>query len=127
MSLVLEAQMRGHHVRVALRHPLLYKNYIIAASYADYHDSAFHFCPCYNRVHGNVVGNDILPVSRCYMYMFTAHYKADLITSSRNPLFAFTPIQSGGLGLSEAKIGVHMTIRSLNQIIVMSSFAPLYK
>ena len=78
-------------------------------------------------MHGNVVGNDILPVSRCYMYMFTAHYKADLITSSRYPLFAFTPIQSGGLGLSEAKIGVHMTIRSLNQIIVMFSFAPLHK
>ncbi|KAH8111331.1 MFS general substrate transporter [Phellopilus nigrolimitatus] len=40
------------------------------------------------------------------------------------PLFAFTPITSGGLGLSEAQIGAHMAIRSAFNIIVMCFYVP---
>jgi len=41
------------------------------------------------------------------------------------PLFAFTPIASGGLGLSEAKIGAHMAFRSFISILVMFFYTPL--
>lgn len=43
----------------------------------------------------------------------------------RYPLFAFTPIASGGLGLSEAKIGAHMASRSFVSILVMFFYTPL--
>ena len=50
-----------------------------------------------------------------------------LITDlSRYPLFAFTPVSSGGLGLSEAQIGAHMAARSLNNVVVMMLFTPLH-
>ncbi|KLO14776.1 MFS general substrate transporter [Schizopora paradoxa] len=42
------------------------------------------------------------------------------------PLFAFTPISSGGLGLSEAQIGVHMATRSLNNVLVMMLYTPIH-
>jgi MFS family permease len=35
------------------------------------------------------------------------------------PLFAFTPIESGGLGLNEAAIGVHLAVRSFMNIMVL--------
>ncbi|KAG9122869.1 hypothetical protein FRC07_000573 [Ceratobasidium sp. 392] len=38
------------------------------------------------------------------------------------PLFAFTPIASGGLGMSEAKIGTQMAIRSFIHIVMMLSY-----
>lgn len=41
------------------------------------------------------------------------------------PLFAFTPIQYGGLGCSEATIGTHMAVRSFISILQMLLFAPL--
>ncbi|KAH8114502.1 MFS general substrate transporter [Phellopilus nigrolimitatus] len=41
------------------------------------------------------------------------------------PLFAFTPIESGGLGLSEAAIGAHMAVRSFISIVLMFAFSPL--
>lgn len=43
----------------------------------------------------------------------------------RYPLFAFTPIASGGLGLSEAKIGAHMASRSFISILVMFFYTPI--
>lgn len=41
------------------------------------------------------------------------------------PLFAFTPITSGGLGLSEAQIGIHMTVRAALHIIILFAYAPV--
>lgn len=38
------------------------------------------------------------------------------------PLFAFTPIPLGGLGLSEALIGIHMALRALSNILVMTLY-----
>jgi len=43
------------------------------------------------------------------------------------PIFAFTPVQSGGLGLSEAAIGMHLAIRAANNILVMLLFSPLQR
>lgn len=43
--------------------------------------------------------------------------------SATYPLFAFTPIEFGGLGLSEAQIGLHMATRSLLIIITMLPFS----
>lgn len=40
----------------------------------------------------------------------------------RYPLFAFTPVESGGLGLSEAAIGVHMALRSFISLLFMLGF-----
>lgn len=41
------------------------------------------------------------------------------------PLFAFTPVASGGLGLQEAKIGAHMAFRSLNAVVAMFFYTPI--
>lgn len=41
------------------------------------------------------------------------------------PLFAFTPILSGGLGLSEAQIGAHMAVRSAFNIIILFAYTPI--
>jgi Na+/melibiose symporter-like transporter len=41
------------------------------------------------------------------------------------PLFAFTPIASGGLGLSEAMIGIHMAIRAVINIFVTMLYPPV--
>ncbi|KAF8511934.1 hypothetical protein JB92DRAFT_350559 [Gautieria morchelliformis] len=41
------------------------------------------------------------------------------------PLFAFTPIASGGLGMSEAAIGTHMAIRAVIHIGIGTIYAPL--
>ncbi|KAG8693332.1 hypothetical protein FRC09_010578 [Ceratobasidium sp. 395] len=38
------------------------------------------------------------------------------------PLFAFTPIASGGLGMSEAKIGTQMAVRSFIHIAMMLAY-----
>ncbi|PAV19860.1 MFS general substrate transporter [Pyrrhoderma noxium] len=43
------------------------------------------------------------------------------------PLFAFTPVQYGGLGCSEATIGTHMAIRSFISILQMFLFAPMQR
>jgi len=43
------------------------------------------------------------------------------------PLFAFTPIASGGLGLSEAQIGAHTAFRALSSILVIFVYAPLHR
>lgn len=45
----------------------------------------------------------------------------------RYPLFAFTPIKSGGLGVSEAAIGMHMAVRSVTNIAVMVFYTPLQR
>ncbi|KAF8590896.1 MFS general substrate transporter [Ramaria rubella] len=41
------------------------------------------------------------------------------------PLFAFTPITSGGLGMSEAAIGTQLGIRAILHISIMSLYAPM--
>ncbi|CEL57803.1 Protein ZINC INDUCED FACILITATOR-LIKE 1 OS=Arabidopsis thaliana GN=ZIFL1 PE=2 SV=1 [Rhizoctonia solani AG-1 IB] len=41
------------------------------------------------------------------------------------PLFAYTPIASGGLGMSEAKIGTEMAIRSLVQVALMLGYSQM--
>lgn len=41
------------------------------------------------------------------------------------PLFAFTPVAYGGLGLSEAAIGTHMAVRSAISIVIMLIYAPV--
>ncbi|KAL5524633.1 hypothetical protein ACEPAF_9773 [Sanghuangporus sanghuang] len=41
------------------------------------------------------------------------------------PLFAFTPIEFGGLGCSAAEIGAHMAVRSFVVILLMLLFAPM--
>jgi hypothetical protein len=38
------------------------------------------------------------------------------------PIFAFMPVEKGGLGLSEAKIGAHMAFRAVTNIITMIPF-----
>lgn len=43
------------------------------------------------------------------------------------PLFAFTPIASGGLGLSAPQIGAHMAIRSALTIVILFFYQPLSK
>ncbi|KLO06628.1 MFS general substrate transporter [Schizopora paradoxa] len=43
------------------------------------------------------------------------------------PLFAFTPVTSGGLGLSEAAIGAHTAFRALTSILVIFAYAPLQR
>lgn len=43
------------------------------------------------------------------------------------PLFAFTPIKSGGLGFNEAQIGTHLSIRALMAVGVMFLFSPLHR
>lgn len=43
------------------------------------------------------------------------------------PLFAFTPVVSGGLGLSEAAIGAHTAFRALVSILVIFVYAPLQR
>ena len=35
------------------------------------------------------------------------------------PLFAFMPVEKGGLGLSEAHIGLHMSFRSVISVLTM--------
>jgi len=35
------------------------------------------------------------------------------------PIFAFMPVGKGGLGLSEARIGIHMSVRAVTQILAM--------
>jgi len=35
------------------------------------------------------------------------------------PIFAFMPVEKGGLGLSEARIGIHMSVRAVTQILAM--------
>ncbi|CAG7850311.1 SubName: Full=Related to tetracycline resistance protein (Probable transport protein) {ECO:0000313/EMBL:CCA69908.1} [Serendipita indica DSM 11827] len=41
------------------------------------------------------------------------------------PLICATPIELGGLGLSEVQIGIHMSIRSLLHIFIMLPYRPL--
>ncbi|KAF8585705.1 MFS general substrate transporter [Ramaria rubella] len=41
------------------------------------------------------------------------------------PLFAFTPIESGGLGMNEAAIGTLLSLCGILQIIMMSLYVPL--
>lgn len=41
------------------------------------------------------------------------------------PLFAFTPIELGGLGLSEAQIGFHMSLRSVLSLLAILAFSRL--
>ncbi|KAL5520137.1 hypothetical protein ACEPAG_1797 [Sanghuangporus baumii] len=41
------------------------------------------------------------------------------------PLFAFTPVEFGGLGCSAAEIGAHMAVRSFVVILLMLLFAPM--
>jgi hypothetical protein len=53
--------------------------------------------------------------------------KADLINvmirlAHRYPLFAFTSIEAGGLGINEATIGTHLSLRSLLPIPFMVFF-----
>jgi len=43
------------------------------------------------------------------------------------PLFAFTPIQSGGLGKSEREIGIHMAMRSINNLVIMLLYTPFQR
>ncbi|TDL22143.1 MFS general substrate transporter [Rickenella mellea] len=43
------------------------------------------------------------------------------------PLFAFTPVHSGGLGVNEATIGAHMAIRSVINIALMVSYEPFQR
>jgi MFS family permease len=43
------------------------------------------------------------------------------------PLFAFTSVEHGGLGLSEAQIGFHMSMRSLLALATMLPFSALTK
>jgi hypothetical protein len=43
------------------------------------------------------------------------------------PIFAFTPVRSGGLGVSEAVIGTHMAIRSLLPIPMMLFYPRLQR
>jgi Na+/melibiose symporter-like transporter len=43
------------------------------------------------------------------------------------PLYAFTPIELGGLGLSEAEIGVHMSVRSIIMVCGLFFFPRLAK
>ncbi len=42
--------------------------------------------------------------------------------SNRYPIFAFTPVASGGLGLSEATIGIHLGIRAFLMIFTMAFY-----
>ncbi|KAL5482742.1 hypothetical protein ACEPAI_9336 [Sanghuangporus weigelae] len=41
------------------------------------------------------------------------------------PLFAFTPIESGGLGFSEAQIGAQLGFRSINNILIVFLYSPI--
>ncbi|KAB5591431.1 zinc induced facilitator 1 protein [Ceratobasidium theobromae] len=41
------------------------------------------------------------------------------------PLFAFTPITSGGLGMSEAEIGTQMSVRAVVHVGIMLFYAPI--
>ncbi|KAF8530544.1 MFS general substrate transporter [Hysterangium stoloniferum] len=43
------------------------------------------------------------------------------------PLFSFTPVNSGGLGLSEATIGIQMSIRAIVHIALMPLYSTLRK
>jgi len=43
------------------------------------------------------------------------------------PLFAFTPRESGGLGLDEAQIGIHMSIRAVTQILALIPMPHLHR
>ncbi|KAF8707950.1 MFS general substrate transporter, partial [Rhizoctonia solani] len=43
------------------------------------------------------------------------------------PLFAYTPIASGGLGMSEAKIGSEMAVRSIVQVTLMLGYSKLIR
>jgi MFS family permease len=43
------------------------------------------------------------------------------------PLFAFTSVELGGLGLSEAQIGFHMSVRSFLALVTMLPFSTLTK
>ncbi len=48
-----------------------------------------------------------------------------ILKRHRYPLFAFTPIQSGGLGLNEAAIGLHMSVLAFCNIAFLFLYAPL--
>ncbi|PAV19859.1 MFS general substrate transporter [Pyrrhoderma noxium] len=43
------------------------------------------------------------------------------------PLFAFTPVEYGGLGLDEGGIGAHMAARSIFCIFLIAAFAPMQR
>lgn len=40
-------------------------------------------------------------------------------------MFAFTPVENGGLGFSEAQIGTQLGLRSINNILVILLYTPL--
>ena len=40
-------------------------------------------------------------------------------------MFAFTPIESGGLNLNESQIGTQLGIRSCNNVLVIALYSPL--
>ncbi|KAF9518491.1 hypothetical protein BS47DRAFT_1358788 [Hydnum rufescens UP504] len=43
------------------------------------------------------------------------------------PLFAFTPIKSGGLGFNEAQIGAYLSVRGVMHIAIMFLFTPMHR
>ncbi|KAF8513927.1 MFS general substrate transporter [Hysterangium stoloniferum] len=49
------------------------------------------------------------------------------ISFSIFPLFSFTPVNSGGLGLSEAAIGIQMSVRAIFHIALMPLYSTLEK
>lgn len=49
------------------------------------------------------------------------------LTPPRYPIFAFTPTKSGGLGLDEATIGLHLGFRALLSIPTMALYPKIDK
>lgn len=43
------------------------------------------------------------------------------------PLFAYTPIASGGLGFTEAQIGMHLSARAMIHLVAIALFNPFYR
>lgn len=58
--------------------------------------------------------------------LFCHHVFRDLsLREIRFPLYTFTPVTSGGLGLSEAAIGIQMALRAFVHIAIMPFYSKL--
>ena len=68
-----------------------------------------HACRLCERVHVRRV---------CAFFTARVNRYLTICYISSYPLFAFTPIMSGGLGLSEAMIGIHMAIRAITNVFI---------
>ena len=69
-----------------------------------------------------IVGNMIFVAYGLFLLNQKKAFNQSNIRLDRYPLFAFTPIMSGGLGLSEGEIGMQMGVRSAFNMLALIAY-----